>query len=126
TPLDGSVRRVRYEYDDDQLARVIDARGNTTLFDYSGAKLSKVTDAAGRITELHYNAPPIPRDSYRIGGGSSGGGSGGSGSYATVSGDGLRGEQQRRLSKIVAPDGGETEIKHDYDRLKKEFSMTLM
>jgi len=41
-----------------------------------------------------------------------------------VSGEGLRGEQQRRLSKIVAPDGGETEIEYGYDRLKKEFSMT--
>lgn len=125
TPLDGSVRRVRYEYDDDQLVRVNDARGNTTRFEYSGAKLQKVTDAAGRETALHYNAPPIPRSAYRIGGGSSGGG-GGSVSRATVSGDGLRGEQQRRLSRIVAPDGGETGIKHDYDRLKKEFSMTLM
>lgn len=127
TPLDGSVRRVRYEYDDDQLVRVIDARGNTTHFEYTGAKLQKVTDAAGRVTTLHYNAPPIPRSAYRIGSVGTGGGSGGGGSVsrAAVSGDGLRGEQQRRLSKIVAPDGGETEIEHGYDRLKKEFSMTL-
>ncbi|MCD9026837.1 RHS domain-containing protein [Luteimonas sp. BDR2-5] len=122
TPLDGSVRRVRYEYDDDQLVRVIDARGNTTHLEYSGAKLSKVVDAAGRTTVVHYNAPPIPRSGYRVG---TGGGSGGGGSRVAVSGDGLRGEQQRRLTKIVASDGGETEIQYDYDRLKKEFSMTV-
>ncbi|MEN5360693.1 RHS repeat-associated core domain-containing protein [Luteimonas sp. TWI382] len=120
------LRRVRYEYDDDQLVRVIDARGNTTRFEYTGAKLQKVTDAAGRVTALHYNAPPVPRSAYRIGSGTSGGGGGGGTvNRSIVSGEGLRGEQQRRLSKIVAPDGGETEIEHGYDRLKKEFSMTV-
>jgi len=122
TPLDGSVRRVRYEYDDDQLVRVIDARGNTTRFEYSGARLSKVTDAAGRATQLHYNAPAVARSAYRIG---VGGGGGGNVGRSLVSGEALRGEQQRRLWKIVAPNGGETELAYNYDRLKKEFSMTV-
>ncbi len=126
TPLDGGIRRVRYEYDDGQLVRVHDARGHVTRFEYSGAKLSKVVDAAGRTTTIHYNAPPIPRSSYRVAGsGMAAGRSSGVTSRSVVSGDGLRGEQQRRLAKIVAPDGGETEIEYSYDRLKKEFSMTV-
>lgn len=120
TPLDGTIRRVRYEYSDDQLVRVIDARGNVTRFEYSGAKLSKVVDAAGRATTIHYNAPPVSRLAYRASGSG-----GGSGARSLVSGDGLRGEQQRRVSKIVAPDGGETELSYDYDKLKKEFAMTV-
>src|SRR5690606_2152857 len=120
TPLDGTIRRVRYEYSDDQLVRVIDARGNVTRFEYSGAKLSKVVDAAGRATTIHYNAPPVSRLAYRASGSG-----GGSGARSLVSGDGLRGEQQRRASKIVAPDGGETELSYDYDKLKKEFAMTV-
>lgn len=126
TPLDGGIRRVRYEYDDGQLVRVHDARGNVTRFEYSGAKLAKVVDAAGRTTTIHYNAPPIPRGSYRVASsGMAAGRSSGATSRSVVSGDGLRGEQQRRLAKIVAPDGGETGIEYDYDRLKKEFSMTV-
>ena len=113
TPLDGSLRRVQYQYDDKgRLRHVIDARGNTTSYEYgsidsvsyeygtatgtSTAELTvdtrfriiKVIDAEGRATQLGYGVT-------------------------------------NRLSRIVAPDQGVTELDYGYDKLKKEFSVTI-
>ncbi|WP_141400705.1 RHS repeat-associated core domain-containing protein [Pseudoxanthomonas wuyuanensis] len=93
-----SVRRVRYEYDsNDRLARVIDARGNTTRFHYGSNplngtdnrnKIIKVADAEGRELRIDYGPTG-------------------------------------RIEKLTAADGGETTIDYGYDKLKKEFSVTL-
>jgi len=98
TPLDGNIRRVQYNYDDDgRLRRVTDARGHDTLFEYgnggadglgTSVKMVKVTDAEGRETKITY---------------------------------GITG----RIEKISAPDGGVVDIEYGYDKLKKEFSTTV-
>ena len=98
TPLDGNIRRVQYNYDDDgRLRRVTDARGHDTLFEYgnggadglgTSVKMVKVADAEGRETKITY---------------------------------GITG----RIEKMTPPDGGATEIEYGYDKLKKEFSVTV-
>jgi RHS repeat-associated protein len=118
TPVDGSVRRVQYQYDGEgRLRHVIDARNNTTSFEYgaintssydgaagygstSGGtgsatllvdttyKINKVIDAEGRVTEIGYGVTA-------------------------------------RTTRIVAPDQGVYEIDYGYDKLKKEFSTTV-
>lgn len=104
TPLDGSIRHVKYQYDSkSRLHTVLDALGHSTTFDYGGSgdsgsdqnlpvdttlKIKKVTDAENRITQIVY---------------------------------GVTG----RVSKIIAPDTGETDVDYGYDKLKKEFNISL-
>lgn len=120
TPVDGSIRRIQYQYDNDgRLRRVIDARNNATSFDY-GSVGSTAHDYNGTL------------------GTSSGSSSGGSASLllvdtskkitkvtdgegrVTVVGYGVT----ARMGSIKAPDGGTTEFDYGYDKLKKEFSVT--
>lgn len=103
TPLDGSIRRVRYEYDGGgRLTKVTDARGNPTVYTYGtpgsvGAinstpstffNIKTVTDAENRLTQIGY---------------------------------GITG----RMETLTAPDGGVTNFEYGYDKLKKEFSVTI-
>lgn len=122
TPLDGSIRRVSYQYDDKgRLRKVTDPLGHATSFDYGS-----LGDNSGVSTD----AP--------TGVGSSTGGGSDSGSVVVVNTTfsikkvtdaegrvtqafyGATG----RVSRIVAPDGGVTTVQYGYDKLKKEFSTT--
>lgn len=122
TPLDGSTRRVQYQYDEKgRLRVVVDARGGSTKFDYGYSG-----DSAGDV------------GSVEAGGGS--GTSGGSDLPTYASDTTLRMKQVTdaegritrvgygitgRMQKLVAPDEGTYEIQYGYDKLKKEFSTTI-
>jgi RHS repeat-associated protein len=104
TPLDGSIRRVQYQYDNKgRLHTVVDALGHSTTFDYGSSgdsggeqglpvdttlKIKKVTDAENRVTQVVYGATG-------------------------------------RISRIIGPDAGETELEYGYDKLKKEFNISV-
>ena len=121
TPIDGSIRRVQYQYDDKgRLRHVVDARNNTTSFEYGSVNTSSY-DGAGSF-------------------GSSNGGSTGSASAALIVNTTVKitkvidaeGRETRidygvtaRVTRITAPDQGVTEFEYGYDKLKKEFSTTI-
>ncbi|GAB3094074.1 RHS repeat-associated core domain-containing protein [Lysobacter terrae] len=121
TPIDGSIRRVQYQYDDKgRLRHVVDARNNTTSFEY------------GAVNTTSYDGPG--------GFGASTGGSSGSASLAftvntTVKITKVIDAEGRataidygvtaRVTRITAPDQGVTEFEYGYDKLKKEFSTTI-
>lgn len=123
TPLDGSIRRVQYQYDGKgRLVHVIDVRGNTTSFEY-GAKDTISVDGSG--TEVV---------------GDSSGSSSGSSSVSipvdatfkiakVTDAEGRVTKVQYgaslRVARITAPDGGVTDIEYGYDKLRKEFSTTV-
>ncbi|MDR0181436.1 T6SS effector amidase Tae4 family protein [Lysobacter arvi] len=128
TPFDGNIRRVKYQYDGDgRLRNVVDARGNTTSFDYGS----------------------LDSQAYDYNGGFGAAGSGGSGApigARASSGSTLLVDTRRKVTKVtdaegrvteigygvtarvgrvMAPDGGLTEFDYGYDKLKKEFSVTV-
>ncbi|CAM0997365.1 Type IV secretion protein Rhs [Rhodanobacter sp. Root179] len=124
TPLDGSIRRVQYQYDDKgRLRHVIDPLGHITSFDY-GALDSVSVDTSAPV----------------LGASGSSGGTGGSSSVSlpvdtrykiakvtdaegrvTEIGYGVT----ARVARIIAPDKGVTDVEYGYDKLKKEFSTTV-
>lgn len=123
TPFDGSTRRVQYQYDDTgRLRAVVDARGNTTKFDYGHAGDSS---DIGSIEPGFGTASTVPV---------------GTGSTMLISNTTLKIKKVTdaegrvtqigygvtgRMQKLVTPDGGVHEIEYGYDKLKKEFSVTL-
>ncbi|ODU66884.1 MAG: hypothetical protein ABT16_00480 [Rhodanobacter sp. SCN 65-17] len=123
TPLDGSIRRVQYHYDDlGRLRTVIDPLGHTTSFDYGSIDSVSVDTSA-----------PTQVGSSTGGGGDSAGVTlpvdtrfkidritDAEGRVTSV-GYGVTG----RAVRIIAPDQGVTDIEYGYDKLKKEFSTTV-
>ncbi|NZA25153.1 RHS repeat protein [Luteimonas sp. SJ-92] len=126
TPGDGNTRRVQYQYDGTgRLHRVIDARGHETRFDY------------GEVSSVAIDFGGNPTPGY----GTGTGGGGGSGTvsslivdttYNMVKVTDAEGRETRvgygvtkRVSRITAPDGGVYAFDYGYDKLKKEFSVTI-
>lgn len=128
TPLDGSIRRVSYQYDGDgRLRNVVDARGNTTSFDYgsldspaydyngsfgapdsggSGAPIgARASSAAMLLVDTRRKVTKVTDAEGRV----------------TEIGYGVT----ARVGRVKAPDGGLTEFDYGYDKLKKEFSVTV-
>ncbi|WP_342316920.1 RHS repeat-associated core domain-containing protein [Lysobacter sp. FW306-1B-D06B] len=128
TPLDGSIRRVKYQYDGDgRLRNVVDARGNTTSFDYgsldspaydyngsfgapdsggSGAPIgARASSAAMLLVDTRRKVTKVTDAEGRV----------------TEIGYGVT----ARVGRVKAPDGGLTEFDYGYDKLKKEFSITV-
>ncbi|MDR6841144.1 RHS repeat-associated core domain-containing protein [Pseudoxanthomonas sacheonensis] len=120
TPVDGSVRNVRYDYDGQgRLRHVVDARGNTTTFEYGGISNEAVEyggsiygstgsssgDALRMSVDLRNKVTKVIDAAGR----------------ATEIGYGVT----QRVARIKAPDGGETRFDYAYDKLKKEFSTTV-
>lgn len=120
TPTDGSIRRVQYQYDDKgRLRNVIDARNHTTSFDYGainsvsyegtgtlGAGTSTGGSAAAMLNvDTRFKIVKVTDAEGRV----------------TEVGYGVT----ARMTKIVAPDKGVTEFDYGYDKLKKEFSVTV-
>lgn len=126
TPLDGSIRRVQYQYDDaGRLRKVTDPLGHVTSFDYGSLNdMSVVGDNAGDAGSIQ----------------ASDGGSGGTGSVVVVNTSNaiktVTDAENRvtkigytaslRVAKIVASDSGETAFQYTYDKLRKEFGLSVL
>ncbi len=102
------LRKVQYHYTDNgYLDRVTDARGGVTRFGY------------GRATgELQVGGGPLPPSGnaeYSIN------------QVIDAEGRELKVEYgvTKRIAKITGAEGGQTEIEYAYDKLKKEFGVTL-
>ncbi|WP_181109160.1 RHS repeat-associated core domain-containing protein [Xanthomonas arboricola] len=102
------LRRVQYHYSDNgYLDRVTDARGGETRFGYGRA--------TGELQAGGGTLPPSGNSEYSIN------------QVIDAEGRELKVEYgiTKRIAKITAPDGGKTEIDYAYDKLKKEFGVTL-
>ncbi|WP_192631136.1 RHS repeat-associated core domain-containing protein [Lysobacter sp. OAE881] len=130
TPFDGSIRRVKYQYDGDgRLRTVIDARGNPTSFDYgsldsvaydydggygapntggsgepTNARATTTSAATGFVVDTRRKVTKVTDAEGRVT----------EISYGVTA----------RVGRIKAPDGGVTDFDYGYDKLKKEFSIT--
>jgi len=96
TALDGVIRRVQYRYDDaGMLTSVIDVRGNETKFGYQRLAGTTPRYTVNEVTDAEGRKLTVD--------------------YGPT----------ERVSKITAADGGATEFDYGYDKLKKEFSLTI-
>jgi RHS repeat-associated protein len=97
------IRRVQYSYDGGgRLTQVIDARGNPTRFDYGTAGS---VGAVNSTPSTWFNIKKVTDAEGRI----------------TQIGYGATG----RMDTLTAPDGGVYNFEYAYDKLKKEFSVTI-
>lgn len=134
TPSDGSIRRVHYQYDDvGRLRTVTDPLGHATTFEYGKKDDDPVsTDAGGE---------PTGSGGFEADDGT-GGSSGSGGVVLTDVKVDTRANIKKvtdaegrvtqiaygatdRIARIKAPDGGVTDFQYGYDKLKKEFNITL-
>jgi RHS repeat-associated protein len=123
TPLDGSIRRVQYQYDDKgRLRHVIDPLGHITSFDYGALDSvsvdtsTPVLGASGSDGGTGSSSVSLPVDTrYKIAKVTDAEG------RVTEIGYGVT----ARVARIIAPDKGVTDVEYGYDKLKKEFNISL-
>ncbi len=92
----GGIRRVQYRYNDDgMLTSVVDARGGETSFGYQAMAGATSRYAVNEVSDAEGRKLKVE--------------------YGAT----------ERIARITAPDGGITSFDYGYDKLKKEFSVTL-